>query len=188
VATAPANDRRYAPAYREEISLADGTRVSIRALGPGDEALLQRHFDRLSPRSRYQRFLGGKSGLTARELDFLVHPDWATHVALVAVLADRPDEPLGIARFVRVPEDPAVAEPALAVVDSMQSHGLGRQLIARLVEAARERGIERLRWVMLQENGPIRHLVGALGPPLRVIPREATLTMETATGNCRRLA
>ena len=184
----PSSSLRYSSSYREEIQLADGTPLVIRALGPQDGGLLQRHFEHLSEHSRYQRFLAGKSGLSARELEFYTHPDGETHVAFVAVLAASPEEPVGIARFVRLAEDPAVAEPALAVTDAMQSHGLGKLLIARLVEAAKERGIERLRWVMLQENGSIRHLVEKLGTPLRSAVRGPTLTVETAVAERRRSA
>ncbi len=58
-------------------------------------------------------------------------------------------EGLGVARFIRDPDDPGVAEPAIAVVDAWQGRGVGRVLTDRLVDAARERGIRELRCTVL---------------------------------------
>jgi GNAT superfamily N-acetyltransferase len=181
------DSRRYGSSYREEVCLADGTRLLMRALGPDDAALLRRHFGHLSQQSRLRRFLGGKSGLSNAEVSFLTNPDGEMHVALVAVLAHAPHEALGVARFVRLAASPEVAEPALAVVDPMQGHGLGKLLIERLIEAARERGVERFRWVMLADNQPIRHLVEVLGLPVHS-NLGSTITVEAALDRQRRSA
>jgi len=132
-------------------------------------------------------FLEASPGLSDTEVGYLTNPDGEMHVALVAVLADSPHEALGVARFVRLAASPEVAEPALAVVDPMQGHGLGKLRIERLIEAARERGVERFRWVMLADNPPIRHLVEVLGLPVRS-NLGSTITVEVALDRQRRSA
>ena len=170
--------RRYGTSYREDLCLSDGTRLVVRAIGPDDAALLRRHFGNLSQESRFRRFLGGKSGLSDTEVSFLTSPDGEMHVALVAVLADSPHEPLGVARFVRLAASPEVAEPALAIIDPMQGHGLGKLLIERLNQAGLERGVKRFRWVMLADNAPMRHLVQELGPAVRRKAIGSEITVE----------
>ena len=61
--------------------------------------------------------------------------------------------------FVRVPGEPDVAEPAVTIVDEYQGLGLGTALLARLVAAARERGVQRFRCLFLAENRQIRALL-----------------------------
>ncbi len=54
------------------ISLADGTTLPVRPLEPADRGALAAAFERLSDRSRYQRFLGLKP--TARSSVWLATP------------------------------------------------------------------------------------------------------------------
>lgn len=172
--------RRFDQKYQEQAVLEDGTRVLLRALGPDDGALLSRHFGALSPDSRYRRFLGMKNELSEIELSYFTHVDGEMHYALVAVLADRPSEPLGIARFIRSEDEPDVAEPAAAVVDSMQAHGLGRLMLMRLAEAAQERGVKHFSWVMMEDNTPIHALLRDVGHRLSTRHRGSTVSVELA--------
>ena len=172
--------RRFGARYREEVLLSDGTRVLLRPLGPDDASRLNAHFLHLSYDSRYRRFLGAKTVLSDSELHFLTHPDGETHYALIAVRTDRPDEPLGVARFIRDPHVPDVAEPALAIVDPMQAQGLGRILVMRLGEAARERGIKRFRWLMLSENIAVRRLVRELARDFHLQQVDSSVVIDAA--------
>ena len=52
-------------------------------------------------------------------------------------------EGVGVARYVRLSEQPAVAEAAVSVVDDWQGRGLGGELLRRLTSRAREHGVER---------------------------------------------
>src|SRR5207245_4362935 len=100
-------------------------------------------WDRLSPTSRYRRFLSAKDHLTDREWRYFTEVDGINHFALGAVRhADGQEEGLGVARFIRLIDRPTVAEPAVVVADPWQRKGLGRLLLARLVAAASERGID----------------------------------------------
>jgi GNAT superfamily N-acetyltransferase len=65
------------------------------------------------------------------------------------------DDGVGVARFVRSPEDPSLAEVAVAVDDEWQGRGLGTVLLHDLAARAREEGIKRFSASMLAENEPM---------------------------------
>jgi GNAT superfamily N-acetyltransferase len=117
-------------------------RHRIRPFGCADAALIERVFDGLGPRSRYLRFHGPKPRLTASDRAYLAGADGRDHLGLVALSPD--GEPLGLARCVRLNEDPAAAELAAEVVDSWQRRGIGSSLVVRLARRAAGVGIERL--------------------------------------------
>src|SRR6267143_2403998 len=74
------------------------------------------------------------------------------------------EQGIGVARFVRLRDDPFTAEIALAVVDAHQRKGIGRLLLRRLTEAASERGLRQLLCFVLPENVPMTALVRQLAP------------------------
>lgn len=149
-------------AYREETQLADGTRLLMRVVRPEDRERLRRGFEGLSAESRYLRFMGRKAALSESELTALTTLDGEDHVAIGAARLEADGElgdGLGVARFVRVPDEPEVAEAAVTVVDAAQRLGLGSLLLRRLAAAARERGVERFRGEILPRNEPMRRLL-----------------------------
>ena len=149
---------RFDEQYREAAVLRDGSRVTLRLVRPDDRALLKRGFERLSPESRYRRFLVTKGELSDAELTYLTEVDGRDHFAMGAVVEDPlgREEGVGIGRFIRSATEPTVAEAAVAVVDDWQGKGLGTLLLLRLVSAARERGIERFAGQVLASNDAIR--------------------------------
>jgi GNAT superfamily N-acetyltransferase len=157
---------RTGPDFREVHVLSDGTRVVLRHIRPDDAAELRRVFDRLSPESRYRRFFGGVSQLSDAALRYLTEVDGHDHVAIVAT-AESPDlkteNGLGVARFVRLSDDPAVAEAAVTVVDDAQRKGLGTLLASTLAVAAAERGIHSFRADVLADNQPMVTLMHEAG-------------------------
>jgi GNAT superfamily N-acetyltransferase len=158
--------RRYDASYSEHAALADGTRVVLRPLGPGDADRLAAAFERLSQRTRAFRFLSGKSELSPDELRKLSDVDGEMDFAIVACLEDAPDEMIGIVRFLRFEQNPARAEVAATVVDAFQGRGLGRLLLLRLTEAARERGVRDFHCELAQCNGAALGLVQEAMPGL----------------------
>jgi GNAT superfamily N-acetyltransferase len=158
--------RRFHADYRERLSLTDGTWAELRLVKPEDAALLRDGFARLSPRSRFQRFLSAKPRLSEEELRYLTQVDGERHLALGAVTRSPGGREvgLGVARFIRLAQTPEVAEVAITVADDAQGKGLGRVLLERLVDAARERGVERFEFRVLAGNMPMYRLVQTLAP------------------------
>ena len=146
--------------------LANGVRVAMRPIAPGDKDLLQDGLRRLSRESAERRFLAPKARFSAAELRYLTEVDGIDHVALVAVNAADPDELVAVGRFVRLREDPAVADIAIVVGDCHQGMGLGGYLGALLAREARERSIERFSATMRLDNEPAHRLLAAISSQL----------------------
>ena len=147
--------------------------VVIRPIRADDIERLQAAHGRLSPLTRYQRFLTSKPYLSAADAAYLSAVDGRDHYALVATFADGPDADeaiIAVARFVRSPDDAAAAEFAIVVGDDWQGDGIGRELMGRLVDAAVTRGVHRFQATMLADNIAIQRLAErfAAGPLRRV--------------------
>jgi len=159
----------YDESYRESVVLRGGRRVSLRLIRPTDREVMRASFDRLSPESRYARFMAPKTRLTEAELDYLTEPDGYNHVAIVALRKHlvSTTEGVGVARFVRLVDEADTAEPAVTVIDEYQGDGLGSILLQRLIEAAWERDVRWFRSELLAENKASRKMLESLGPDVR---------------------
>jgi RimJ/RimL family protein N-acetyltransferase len=146
----------------DALALADGTRLRLRALGPGDRDRVAALFDRLSPQSRYRRFLSPKSKLTPAELSYLTDIDHVHHVAIAAV-DERDGSIVGVGRYVEEAGQTKVAEIAVVVADELHSMGVGAALVARTAERAWANGFTVLTARTLWENRPARALLRRLG-------------------------
>jgi GNAT superfamily N-acetyltransferase len=161
--------------------LADGTRVRTRPLRPDDREKLRAGFARLSPESKYRRFLAAPPALSEATLDYLTNTDGWNHVAIGAELADEgahTSSGIGIARFVRLPEKPATAEAAVAVIDEMQRRGVGRLLLGELIKAARERDVTTFVCYVLPSNEPVKSLLHEIDEQATPRLEEGLLTYE----------
>ncbi len=152
------------------ISLQNGTAVEVRPIRSSDKAVLAAGHGRLSDETVHRRFLSAKPSLSSAELRYLTEVDGQDHYALLAVLADDPSQVVGVARFVRLKDDPAAAEAAVVVGDPYQRQGLGKRLGLMLADAARERGVERFTATMLGDNLPAHRLMAAISERLRAEP------------------
>jgi GNAT superfamily N-acetyltransferase len=180
--TGPA--RHFTADYVERADLRDGTVVRLRLVTPADKQLLLAGFQRLSPASRYARFLGPKETLSLDELRYLTEIDQEHHFALGAVTegGDGHGEPvgLGVARFIRLPDPPATAEAAIAVVDELHGRGLGKLLFLRLCAAAAERGIAHFRCELLGSNTGMRALIEDISPARRIEVGSGVMSIDMA--------
>lgn len=156
-------------AHRIDVTLLDGTRVVMRPIRREDKAGIADGFDRLSDRSRFMRFLGGVTRLTPTLLARLTEVDHVDHEAWVAMTLDEPDHPgIGVARYVRLRDEPDTAEPAITVVDAYQNRGVGSTLLEVISAAARANGVKRFRAYVSVDNYPMLHIMRRLGAHLAV--------------------
>jgi GNAT superfamily N-acetyltransferase len=176
--------RTFSLDYLEHAVLGDGTKVRLRLVRPEDKDVLRAGFDHWSAASRYSRFLTPKASLTDDELRYLCEVDNENHVALGALRDDTaPDASevgLGIARFIRLSDQPDVAEAAVAVADEAQRKGLGELLLRRLVAAAHERGIARFRFDVLGTNAGIAALLAKVAPERSIEQTAGVMSIEIA--------
>ena len=155
----------------------------LRAGDVGDVGAEQRFFNGLSLDSRHQRFHVGLRELSPALLKLLtdvdqrLHRAWVVEADELAEAAGRPV--IADARFVRDAEQPAVAEFALAVADDWQGRGLGRRLMAHLIQQARQQGVQRLFGDVLAGNRRMLALMREFGARLHTHPDGAQLVRGT---------
>ncbi len=138
--------------------LANGTRLRLRPLSSDDRDGVAALFARLSPESRYRRFLSPKRELTPRELAYLTDIDHIHHDAFAAT-DERDGSIVGVGRYVHVADRPKVADLAVEVTDELQNMGIGSALARRMVQRARDNGFALLTATTLWENRPARALL-----------------------------
>jgi GNAT superfamily N-acetyltransferase len=152
--------------WEERVTLKDGSVVVVRPVRPEDKPLFMSAWTHFGEQSRYQRFLAPKPCLSPDELEFFTHVDHVDHEALGA-LDVATGEGVAVARYVRDPNRPEVAEAAVAVIDDWQGRGLGGQLLRRLADRASANGIERFSAVLLTTNRAMLHLFEKVGEVTR---------------------
>ncbi|MFP5252915.1 MAG: N-acetyltransferase family protein [Actinomycetes bacterium] len=148
-----------------EVRLRDGTPALTWSVLPEDREAIREGYGRLSERSRYHRFLTGVPHLTEQLLDHLVDEvDGVDHVALVLfVLDDTHDgEPAGVARVIRYPGRPEVADVAVTVADEWQGRGVATALLQQLMRQ-RPRGVTRLETTLAADNPAALAMLRRLG-------------------------
>jgi RimJ/RimL family protein N-acetyltransferase len=178
-------------AVTEPLVLADGRRLKIRPIERQDRDRLRRLFMRMTPESRYRRYLSPKPELTERELAYLVDIDHVHHEAFAAV--DEGDGSfVAAARYVQRPDQPRTAEVAIEVADDAQRQGIGTALATRTLDRARANGFTHLTATTLHENASARALLHALRFRRRARDRhevefglELTPDLATAGTSCR---
>jgi RimJ/RimL family protein N-acetyltransferase len=148
------------------IRASDGTLLYVRHVRPGDKALIADAWSHLSPETQYRRFLSPKPKLTVRDLRYLTEINGHDHVALIALRLDDPTRMVAVARFVRLTDDPEVAEVAVTVADSMQGMSIGTKLGMLLADEARGRGIRSFSASVLTDNRRALRLMEAMGARL----------------------
>lgn len=153
----------YPVHYRYELTLRCGRQVVIRPIRPEDAAEESRFVLRLSERSRYFRFMNAVRELTDEMLIRFTQIDYGREMALLALLeTDEGQRQIGVCRYVGDPDD-RTCEFAVVVGDEVQGHGIGRELMRRLIEIARDQDFEQMTGEILAENESMLALARSLG-------------------------
>lgn len=149
----------YPTELEGEMRLRDGRQVRVRPMRPEDAARELRFFERLSDRSRFQRFMQYVRELSPRMLARFTQLDYDRELALVALWQG---EFVAVGRY--APNaDGETAEFALTVADDWQGKGLGHALLERLCNAARTTGYRALYGHILDANHEMLELARHLG-------------------------
>jgi acetyltransferase len=175
--------RPYPVQYVGSWTSKEGTAVNIRPIRPEDEPMMVAFHERLSERSVYFRYfhLLNLSQRTAHErLTRICFIDYDRGMALVAEKEDpqtRTHQILGIGRLTRA-HGANEAEMAVLVSDDFQGHGLGTELLRRLIEVGREEKLERITADILAENRAMQRVCERLGFTLQYDPDDGTVKVE----------
>ena len=105
---------------------------------------------------------------------------WHDEAFVALADADERGAIVGVSRYA-VGSDPLACEIAVTVLDAWQSQGLGTALMRRLIEAARERGLQRMVSLDFAENQEMAHLAHHLGFHSAPDPDDRTQVVHTLT-------
>jgi acetyltransferase len=137
--------------------------ITVRPIRPEDADIEIEFARHLSLQSRYNRFLSGGVALTPELLDKFTRVDFTRDMALVATVTLGGEETLiGVARYVRLADD-ETGEFAIVIADAWQGLGIGKRLLARLIDCARSSGIRNLYGDLLAGNDAMLNLARAHG-------------------------
>jgi acyl-CoA hydrolase/GNAT superfamily N-acetyltransferase len=157
------------PVKLEETIEIDGEPVILRPTKPMDERGLQEHFYSLDRQDVISRFFRPKTSFLRSDVEAMSGTDYIKNFTIVAVVGD-----VGFERVVAVGEyyleqAKNLAEIAFSVTKDWQGKGLGRVLIRKLAEAARENGIAGLFAYTSSENQRMMHLFRTLPYKVRTV-------------------
>ncbi len=132
---------------------------TIRRLLPVDLDGLRRHLKRLDEDSRQLRF---GAAVSDGFLDSYAEASYRLDTLTYGLFVEREIRAIGELRMISFAEG-GKAEIAFSVEKDWQNHGIGSQLMERIVRAARTRGISHLTVFCLPGNEPMRHLAEKFG-------------------------
>ncbi len=142
---------------------AAGPAVTVRPIRPEDAELEQAFVRKLSPESRYFRFMDTMRELTPAMLVRFTQIDYDREMAFVATVPEGAGEAeIGVCRYVTNPDGES-CEFALVIADDWQRKGLGRRLMGQLIDVARARGLRSMFGHVLAENRGMLQLCQSLG-------------------------
>ena len=129
------------PVQLEEKIEVGGEVVTIRPVKRVDERRLQEHFYNLAEEDIISRFFHLKKRFGRSEMEKIFEIDYVKNLSVVALVGE-----FGFGRIIGVGEyllDPSsnMTEVAFTVQRAYQGKGIGRLIIKKLAEAARENGI-----------------------------------------------
>jgi acetyltransferase len=149
-------------AASESISLLAANQVSVRPARSDDVELIRSYVRGLSPASRYFRFLGAISELSATELHRATHPGASGASLVLEAHCDGTRTMIGEARW-HLAANEQTCEFAASITDGWQRQGFGTWLINHIAARVRSLGARYLLAEILHANKPAQRLVGKFG-------------------------
>lgn len=163
------------------LTLADGTAVTLRPIRPADAQIEQQFVRRLSREARYFRFMDVVRELSPQMLKHFTEIDYDRHLAIIAVTpVEGGETEIAVGRYVVLPngED---CEFAIVVADEWQRKGIASALMQVLIDSARERGLKRMIGEVLATNNKMLDFARRLGFVLTMDhndPRQIRATLD----------
>jgi acetyltransferase len=156
--------RPYPKELEEEIRLPDGRCLLLRPIRPEDRPALQDAFAKLTPEEVRLRFFAPLRVLDPAAAVRLTRIDYEREMALV--LTEPRDaetgDIFGVVRLI-ADSDGGHAEFAIIVGRPMAGLGLGKLMMRRILDYARQRGIREVYGDVLRDNRAMLGLCASLG-------------------------
>ncbi len=160
----------------------NGQSLTLRPITPQDASLQQEFVQHLSPQSRYFRYMNSLRELSPAQLARTTQIDYDHEMALIATHIDAASSQtlqIGEVRYATNPDGHS-CEFAIALLDKWQGQGLARQMMERLVEAAKQSPrLKTMHGDFLNDNERVQSLARKLGFTLEPHPQEPGLKRGT---------
>ena len=177
------------PSHHEQLwPLRGGGEYTVRPIHPDDATMLQDFVRKLSPESRYFRFVSSMQELPTTMLSRFTLIDYDREMALVAVHRERHQDAtgattetariVGVSRYVTNP-DRTTCEFSLVVADDFKGQGLGSRLMLSIMDFAREKGLTEIEGLVLTHNPTMLKLMRGLGFQVKPFPEDADFRLVT---------
>ena len=160
--------RPYPTQYVSPWKLKDGTAITIRPIRPEDEPLLVKFHETLSEESVYHRYFNQiklDQRIAHERLTRICFNDYDREIALVAERKNPKGgavEIVGVGRLSKA-RGRNEAEFSLLINDQWQRHGLGTELLKRLVHIGRDEKLARITAIVLADNYGMQHVSKNVG-------------------------
>ena len=160
--------RPYPLQYVAPWTTKQGEVVTIRPIRAEDEPLMVQFHERLSARSVYQRYFQVLNLDRRTAHDALLRTCFVDYDRELALVAERRDQESGDQAIVAVAALTKLhrqrkAEVAVMVRDDYQRHGLGHELVRRLVDVAKDEGLGQVVATTMADNGGMCAVFRRLG-------------------------
>ena len=166
------------PQYENWLTLKNGSKVFIRPILHTDELLLVDLFNKISPQSRYMRFLRHLHALPKEMLHHFTHINYHSDFALVAVITESgKDAIIAVGRYAYDSHE-NITDLAVAVRDDWQHLGLGKSLLVKTISIGKEHGISRFVSMMDPQNNIIMQTLREIGYKVRYSLRSGFFQVE----------
>jgi acetyltransferase len=177
------------PSQHEQVwPMRGGGEYTVRPIHPDDASMLQEFVRKLSPESRYFRFVSSIQELPPTMLSRFTLIDYDREMALVAVCRERTtgadgetvetSRVLGVSRYITNP-DRASCEFSLVVADDFKGQGLGSRLMLSIMDFAREKGLADIEGLVLANNANMLKLMKGLGFSVKAYPDDPDFKLVT---------
>ncbi len=171
-------DEKHLRQYESRLVLKNSAEVLVRPVIPTDAPLLVDMFNKMTPRSRYLRFMTNIHELPENLLHQFTHLDYHASFAIAClVVTDGQTEIIAVARYTHDPDD-QIADLGVAVRDDWQNMGIGKSMLSKLIAIGREHGINRFGSMMDPQNDIMKKTLRELGCQVTYFFREGSYQVE----------
>ncbi len=165
------------PLKIEQTIEISGQDITIRPAKAVDERRIQEHFYSLDKEDIISRFFHEKDRFVTDEMESVSQVDYIKKLTLIATVGEYGfSEVVAIGEY-QLDEADNIAEVAFSVSKSFQGLGLGKHLIKKLAEVARENGIAGLMAYTSPKNESMIRLFKALPYKVRTTLQEGTVVL-----------
>jgi acyl-CoA hydrolase/N-acetylglutamate synthase-like GNAT family acetyltransferase len=157
------------PINLEQILTIDNEKITIRPAKPVDERRIQEHFYNLDKDDIVARFFHKKTSFVHDEVEGISQIDYIKDLTILAVVGE-----IGFGRVIAIGEcllNPSnnMAEIAFSVSKEYQGKKLGRIILKKLTDSARENGISGLFAYTSQQNKGMVNLFKTLSYKTKIV-------------------